>query len=303
MRFFGFEGRGFRLAATAAILVLAVAAVPALADNPHQEVTVGAVMLAGGLTLEVAERGDGVGRVVIFLHGYTDSWFSFSRVIEALPARFHAVAPSQRGHGDSDRPLAGYAMEDFAADVVALMDARGIRRADFVGHSMGSVIAQRVAIDHPQRVRRLVLIGSAADVATNPALLGLQEVVATLSDPIDPAFVLDFQASTVAQPIAQDFLDSVVAESLKVPARVWIDALSGLMAVDTRGELAAIAAPTLILWGDRDDIFPFPDQLDLDLGIADSALVVYPGIGHGVHWEIPGQVAADVAAFLTSQVP
>jgi len=295
--------RRLRPAVTAALLVVAFAVVPAAADDPHGEVNLGFVTLADGVTLEYAERGDGLGQAVILLHGYTDSWFSFSRVIEELPPRFHAFAPSQRGHGDSDRPAAGYEMGDFAADVVAFMDAFGIHRADLVGHSMGSLVAQRVAIDHPERVRRLVLIGSAADAASNPVLLDLQAFVHTLSDPIDPAFVLDFQASTVFQPIPPDFLATVVAESLKVPARVWIAALDGLAAADHLDELGAISAPTLILWGDQDDVFAFADQLDLDLGIPDSTLVVYPDVGHGVHWEIPGQVAADVAMFLASQAP
>jgi len=286
-----------------ALSVLALPAAAAAAPTPPG-VTLGTVTLANGVTLQYAESGHGRGQAVIFLHGYTDSWFSFSRVMAAMPARYHCFALSQRGHGDSDRPLSGYASSDFAADVIAFMDALGLRKADLVGHSMGSVIAQRVALDYWQRVGKLVLIGSAADVTINPVLLDLETFVDTLSDPIDPAFVHDFQASTVFQPIPQDFLDTVVAESLKVPARVWKDALAGLLAENTLPELAQLAAPTLILWGDKDEIFPFsPDQLDLDLGIPRSELVIYADTGHGLHWEQPGRTAADVAAFLQKTEP
>jgi len=282
----------------------AAASAPSAPAPAPPGVTLGAVTLANGVTLQYAERGHGRGQAVIFLHGYTDSWYSFSRLMTALPPRYHSYALSQRGHGDSDRPLTGYAMSDFAADVVAFMDALGLRTADLVGHSMGSVIAQRVALDYPRRVRKLVLIGSAADLTVNPVLLDLETYVDTLSDPIDPAFVYDFQASTVFQPIPQDFLDTVVAESLKVPARVWKDALAGLIAENTLPELPALTAPTLILWGDKDDIFPFsPDQLDLDLTLPNSELVIYADTGHGLHWEQPERAAADVAAFLQRRRP
>jgi pimeloyl-ACP methyl ester carboxylesterase len=267
------------------------------ATNPHTEIVLDTVTLNTGVTLQYAERGNGKGKVIIFLHGYTDSWFSFSTVMANLPPQYHAYALTHRGHGDSEKPLAGYLMQDFAGDVIALMDHFGIHRAYVVGHSMGSVIAQRVAIDFPDRVKKLVLIGSVADVTTNEVVLGLKEYVDTLEDPIDPAFVLDFQASTLYNPIPEAFLETVVNESLKVPARVWQAALAG-MVVDHTAELQFITAPTLLIWGDKDDIFLYSDQLMLDEGIADSTLLIYSDTGHGVHWEFPQRFTADLVDFL-----
>lgn len=274
----------------------AAGAAPAL--DPHGDITLDTVTLPGGLTLQYAEKGDGQGQVVIFLHGYTDSWFSWSRVLPLLPPRYHAYALTQRGHGDSDKPLAGYAMTDFSEDVVAFMDHFGIRRAAVVGHSMGSVIAQRLAIDHPERVSRLVLVGAGADPDDNPVLLDFADFVDTLTEPLDPAFVFDFQASTVFGSVPAEFLDRVVEESLKVPVRVWQDALRGLVEENTLGELGRITAPTLILWGEKDEIFPFPDQIELEAGIARSTLLSYPDTGHGLHWERPERFAADLDEFL-----
>lgn len=266
--------------------------------NPHTAITLDTATLETGVTLEYAEKGHGKGNVVIFLHGYTDSWFSWSEVLERLPARHHAYALSQRGHGDSERPASGYAVDDFAADVIAFMDHEGIAEATIVGHSMGSVIAQRVAIDHPERVENLVLVGSAAN-AGNEGILGfLDFVLATVSDPLDPEFVLGFQASTLANPVPAEFLERVVAESLKVPAFVWHAALAGLAQSDTTSELAGITAPTLIVWGDQDTIFFESDQQALDAGIPDSTLLVYEGVGHGVHWEDPDRFTADLVDFL-----
>lgn len=284
------------------LMILAgLLALPTLsAASPAQRgggVTLDNVTLANGVTLEYAERGHGKGQAVIFLHGYTDSWYSFSRVLELLPPRYHGYALTQRGHGDSDKPLTGYEMSTFAADVVAFMDRFGIREAAIVGHSMGSVVAQRVAIEYPDRVSKLVLVGS-TPYSANEVVLGLLDFVLTLEDPVDPAFVLDFQVSTTFQPIPPVFLDKVVAESLKVPARVWKAALSGLVATDNRDELARIQVPTLIVYGDQDTVFSLSDQVELDAGIPDSRLLVYPQTGHGVHWERPEQFTADLAEFL-----
>src|SRR5262245_3894598 len=137
------------------------------------------VRLSTGVQLQVAESGPTNGEPVLFLHGFTDSWFSFSRVLEILPANVRAIVPTQRGHGDSERPACCYRVADFAADAVALLDALGISRATVVGHSMGSFIAQRVAIESPKRVNRLVLIGSGTTVRT-PAALEFMEIVKKL---------------------------------------------------------------------------------------------------------------------------
>jgi pimeloyl-ACP methyl ester carboxylesterase len=78
--------------------------------------------LTTGVRLHYAEQGDPAGQPIILLHGYSDSWYSFSRVLPALAATYHIYALDQRGHGDSDRPAQGYGMPDFAADVVAFLD-------------------------------------------------------------------------------------------------------------------------------------------------------------------------------------
>jgi non-heme chloroperoxidase len=266
--------------------------------DPHNTIVMDTVTLNTGVTLQYAECGNENGQVVIFLHGYTDSWFSFSSVMENLPPKYHAYSLTQRGHGDSDKPLTGYAMTDFSEDVVAFMDHFGIQKAAVVGHSMGSVIAQRVAIDYPERVKKLVLIGSTPDVTTNEMLQGFLEYVYTLEDPIDPAFVYDFQASTAYTPLPEDFLNTVVNESLKVPVRVWQAALAGLNQANHLAELQLITVPTLIAWGDKDDIFLYDEQVMLFQGIANSTLLIYEDMGHGLHWEYPVRFACDLARFL-----
>lgn len=256
------------------------------------------VKLSTGVTLHYVEKGKGKDNVIIFLHGYTDSWRSFERNLPLISSKYHIYALDQRGHGDSSRPACCYTQADFAKDVVAFMDAQGIKRATLVGHSMGSFIAHKVATDYRTRVDKLVLIGSAPTSAGNEVISGLNEAVQTLEDPVDPAFVRDFQASTFYRPIPDEFLDTAVSESLKLPASVWKQALNGLIAEDHSAKLGRIHARTLIIYGDQDGIFTMADQQALVKAIPHAKLVVYTQTGHGSHVEQPQRFVADLQAFL-----
>ena len=139
--------------------------------------------LATGLRLNYAEQGDPTGEAIIFLHGYSDSWFSFSRVLPFLSPVYHAFALTERGHGDSDKPECCYTLDDFADDVDAFMDAVGIEEATLVGHSGGTLIAARAVLSYPQCVRRLVLFGAAIMGANNEQMLGLQRLAVMLHHP------------------------------------------------------------------------------------------------------------------------
>lgn len=267
------------------------------------DVKFGEVTLDTGVTLQYAEQGRGKSNVLILLHGYLDSWFSFSAVMEHLPPNIHAISITQRGHGDSSKPESGYQMTDFSEDVVAFMDHFGYSKASIVGHSMGSVIAQRVAIDHPERVKKLVLIGSGVNMSTNEVLLFVADSLVGLEDPIDREFVYEFQSGTAPDPISDEFLENIVTESQKVPARIWRDALDGLIAADHSAEVGEINAHTLAIWGDEDEIFPANDQEDLQRGLKHIRHVTYPNLNHSPNWQRPRLVALEIAAFLRARHP
>ena len=253
--------------------------------------------LTTGPGLHYSEHGAADGQPVVFLHGWPDSWFSFSRVVELLPPRLHAFLLDQRGFGNSERPESGYSIEEFAADIVAFLDSRSIERAAVVGHSFGSFVARRVAIAYPARVTRLVLIGSGLTPA-NPVTREVQATLPGLSDPIPSQFARDFQAGTVYAPLPSPFFDQIVAESLKLPARLWRDVFDRLLTYDDRDQLDRIRAKTLLIWGEHDALFPRSDQDLLTGAIHDVTLKAYRGTGHCPNWERPEQVAADLIAFL-----
>lgn len=258
------------------------------------------VELPGGPRLEYVEQGDRSGVPMVLLHGYTDSWRSFELLLPHLPPDLRAIAVTLRGHGDAARPADGYRPHDFAADIARLLELLGIGAAVIAGHSMGSSIAQRFALDHPERTLGLALLASLGAWQANPAVMELWETVAALEDPVDPVFVREFQASTVAGPVPPGLLQTAVDESLKVPARVWRAAFEGFLDADFSVELGASRAPALIIWGDADPLCPRGTQADLARAIARSQLVVYEGAGHAMHWEQPARVAADLARFARS---
>ena len=253
--------------------------------------------LASGPQVHYAAQGDPDGQPILFLHGYTDSWFSFSRLLPLLPTHYRAYAVSQRGHGDSDRPDCCYGVDDLVADVVAFLDAVGVERVTMVGHSGGSFPARVVAETHPERVTRLMLIGSAV-TPLKQETRELQAAVHTLEDPVPAEFAREFQASTVHVPLPEAFFEQVVAESLKLPARVWKSALDGLLAVDDTADLGQITAPTLLIGGERDEFFSREEVEGLAAAIPGARLLVYPETGHAVQWERPERVANDLDTFV-----
>lgn len=268
--------------------------------HPLNGVEFATARLSTGLRVHYAEQGDREGEAIIFLHAYVDSWFSYSRVLPLLSAEYHAFAPDQRGHGDSDKPQCSYTADDYAADVDAFLEAVGIEKATLVGDSSGGIIAQRVALDYPHRVSRLVLIGSPTTLVNNEAVMEAgEQMLAGLEDPIPPEFVRKFILGTIHDPVPEEFLSTAVSQSLKVPTRVWRDYYEGvLLTVNDTARLGEIGVPTLILWGEQDVLLPREEQEWRAAAIPNATLRVYPETGHLSHWVRPEWVVRDLQAFL-----
>ena len=256
------------------------------------------VKVRTGITLSYAATGDPSGSAVVLFPGPTDSWRSYAPVLDQFPSSVRAIAVSQRGHGDSDKPPTGYRVEDFAADVPPLLDALELERPVLAGHSGSCLVVRRVAIEHPERVAGLVLEGSPTTLRGNAGLTGFVEsVVSNLQDPIDPSFARSFVADTSSEQLPPSLVDELAGELMKVPARVWKEMFAGLLAYDDLAEIERINAPTLLLWGDADGLVDRAMQATLAERIRGSELLVYPGGGHTPRWEDPTRFVLDVATF------
>ncbi|MCW3039943.1 MAG: epoxide hydrolase [Solirubrobacterales bacterium] len=114
---------------------------------------------AGGLRTHVGSAGPADGPVVVLLHGWPQHWWLWHQVIGPLAdAGYRVLAPDLRGFGWSEVTASGYDKEQFATDVLALLDALGVAECDLVGHDWGGWTAQLIALRAPERVRRLLLL-------------------------------------------------------------------------------------------------------------------------------------------------
>lgn len=257
------------------------------------------VKINSSLSLSVARQGDDSGPTLVLLPGPTDSWRSYRIVLDRLPPAIRTIAVSQRGHGDSDKPATGYRVEDFASDVVPLLDALGVESAVLAGHSGSCLVARRAAMDHPERVAGLVLEASPTTLFGDTKLRGFVEsVVSRLEDPIATEFARSFVVDTSSDDMAPDVIDCFVQDLLKVPARVWRETFSGLLQYDDLNQLGRIAAPVVLIWGDADQLVGRQMQTELKAGFPNAELMVYPGAGHTPRWNNPTRFAFDVASFV-----
>lgn len=254
------------------------------------------IHLRTGVDVRYVDRGDRSGVSVLLLHAWGESMGCFDRITGLLPTTMRVLAMDQRGHGESDKPSDGYRLTDYAADVTAFLDVMSVASVVLVGSSSGGYVAQQVAISSPDRVRGLVLIGAPRTLRGRS---DFADEVDRLTDPIDRAWV---QESLTWFPrfheVPEWYIDARVDDGMQMPARVWRQALAGLTEATPPTEVGSIRAPTLIIWGERDELLPRADGDALATAIPGSRLVVYPDTGHLVLWEAPTRIAADLTAFV-----
>ena len=254
--------------------------------------------LPTGVTISYRAAGDVRSTLaVVLLPGLSDSWRSWDLITMRLPTSVRTLAISQRGHGDSDKPKSGYAVADFEADLGAFLDALAVPRVVVVGHSSASLVARRFALNHSDRVAGIVLEGSFVKLGDRVPI-EVRARFAALQDPLTRELVRDLASGTYQHPPPQEFLDVMLDENLKVPARVWHETFASLLDYDDTPELATLRTPTLIIWGDRDSIIDRDATDTLARSIPSSKLLVYEGVGHSPHWEDPDRFASDLAGFV-----
>ncbi|GAA4233567.1 alpha/beta hydrolase [Actinomadura meridiana] len=237
-------------------------------------------------------RISGNGDPVLFLHGNRDNHTHFAELTSILDSAMTCVAVDLRGHGLSskeDHPLSAV---QCASDIIELLDHFGWGRVTVVGHSLGSVTAMLLALDHPERVSRLVLMGSAAHYEMKwkrPEVTEdtYRQVIEESNKRAAPFFF---------QPDHPGVSDRVIASWSWVPFSVHRN-LIRLIHPDLRERVAKIDAPTLVVAGSDDRSTPVDRARFLADTIPDAELTVLAGTGHFMFMERPEQVASEIARF------
>jgi rifampin ADP-ribosylating transferase len=259
------------------------------------ESEVRSLSLRTGITVPCLIQGAADAKPLLLLHAWAESRGSFDRLLPGL-AGFRVYAPDLRGQGEADKPEDGYSLAEQAEDAAAILDAVNVERAFVLGSSSGGCVAQQLAAAHPGRVAGLVLVGSPLSLQGRPAFA---DEVDLLADPIDEDWVRgSLSWFTLYRPVPGWYLEDRVRDGVRMRAHAWTKILAGLTSATPPTEAGSIQAPTLVLYGGRDDLLPLQDQETLAERIPGAVLKVYPDAGHLVLWEHPDRVAADASAFL-----
>ena len=256
----------------------------------------------GDGSLALLEGGPADAPVVVLLHGYSADRVVWVRFARHLLRDHRVVVPELAGHGASGfTPGAGYSAPAQAARVAALLDRLGIDAAHVAGNSMGGFVAASLAVEHPHRVRSLLLSDAVGVTSPEPSESDLQ-----IRQGRNP-FLLDhvddfpaFYAMTMARPpFLPGFLRAAVArdyvERREQLAEIFTD-FHGVATLDDR--LHEIAAQTLVIWGEQDRLVHPSTARVWAQGIDGARTLTYPDLGHMPMLESPARTAADYRAFL-----
>jgi pimeloyl-ACP methyl ester carboxylesterase len=279
------------------ITFLAIVTILILCGAVHSEEAIYKVEnldLPTGIRMAYVETGSPKGEKLLLLHGYTDTKRSFYPTIAELTVirpDLHILALDFRGHGGSSMPDAKdcapapekcFRLSDFAADVISFMDLKKINRAFIAGHSMGSIVAQELAFTAPQRIHRMVLIGTGATAKKNammreflyPVIEGSwkealikkghqypSDVYKMTAVDADPAAEKWLSENWVSEPLADSkFISAVLPETKATSLGTWIGCFRNLDQFDNVERLKNLKVPTLVIWATQDNVFTKADQ-------------------------------------------
>ena len=261
-------------------------------------------IVAGGVRTNYHDLGSGF--PVLMIHGSgpgVSAWANWRLVMPELARRARVIAPDMAGFGFSERrDDFKYDMDLWVGQAVGLLDALGIAQADVVGNSFGGALALALAIRHPQRVRRLVLMGSVG--VPFPITEGLDAVWGYTPSFENMRRIMDyfaFDRSLVNDEVAklryaasiQPGFQESFAAMFPAPRQRWVDAMTS-----REEDIRALPHETLIIHGREDQVIPLSTSLTLAQWIDRAQLHVFGRCGHWTQIEHAGRFARLVGDFL-----
>jgi len=216
---------------------------------------------AGDITMHALKCGKASKNTIIFIHGYVASSWWWRGVMEALENDFASYAIDMRGCGESDKVHNGYSPDQMAADVAAFMEALNIGPAVIVGHSMGGYVAQAFALNHPDKVEKLVLVCTAPSGENHPGL-AFGVIDAALHPDITFEWMRGNMDMLYGEPAEDPFRDMLAGQSIKACKEAYMQQMASLTVTSMGDRLNTIAAPTLVIVGKQDLFFPDPSPFE-----------------------------------------
>jgi pimeloyl-ACP methyl ester carboxylesterase len=247
-----------------------------------------------GLRVAYRQMGAESGRLpIVVLHGWGASSAAVTSIQRCFEGARRTVAPDLPGFGQSNAPAEAWGTAEYGAALRDFLGHLEIEQADFIGHSFGGKIAIQLAATTPNLVRRLILVDSSG--IRGPVSLKRQARVLLFKTARRVV-----RALPVRRPDLQDSLERRFGSEDYRQAGALRPTLVRLVNEDLRPLLPRIAAPTLLIWGERDDATPLADGQLMEREIPDAGLVAFPGAGHYSYADDPGRFCRVAAHFLNA---
>lgn len=245
---------------------------------------------------------DGAGPPVVLLHGFPLNRAMWGPQVEPLRDRFTVITPDFRGFGESDTPDRPLSMDDYAGDVLALLDSLGYESVILGGCSMGGYVAFRVVAVAAHRVRALLIADSRAEPDTEEARQRRQASMAQIDAEGPQRFLGEF-IPRLAGPTTRAQRPGVMAAVREIIGTPHPRSLTAALAAmagrpDSRPLLPAITVPTLVVVGEEDDVTPLESSEAMVAGLPRARLEVIPAAGHLSNLEAPEAFNRAVREFL-----
>lgn len=251
------------------------------------------------IRLASEERGSGFPVLLVMGLGY-GRW-AWEPLVGPLAERHRVVWYDNRGIGDSDVPPGPYTVAQLAGDAVSVLDERGIERAHVVGASLGGMVAQEVALSHPERVEKLALLcttGGASDGFPFPErTVRLMAEAPTLAPEVALRRFVENAVSARGE-----LVETLIARRTENPPDPagWQAQAAASAGFDAWERVGRIESETVVLTGDEDNVVDHRNSRLLAARIPNARLQVLPGSGHLFFWERPAEVVNLLNDFLDS---
>jgi pimeloyl-ACP methyl ester carboxylesterase len=267
----------------------------------------GTTIDVNGREVQVLEQGKG--EPLLYLHGFADvnavkeSWLPFH---DKLAERAHIIAPAHPGCASTDEYKDIETVEDVVFHYLELLDALRLSRFDLVGSCVGGWVAAELAVRHPEKIRKLALIG-AAGLFVEGSLIGDVFMMAQPEYGSSYASLRQMLFARADDPKALEMFPDGKGEIDDEVRRYQMLRLSSRIGFkppyfynySLRNRLHRITAPALVIWGENDNFVPRAHGELYAARMPNAKLTVIPGAGHSVHVEKPAETAKSVLDFLT----
>ncbi|MGE5761526.1 MAG: alpha/beta hydrolase [Gemmatimonadota bacterium] len=247
----------------------------------------------------------GRGPVVVLIHGLAASMYSWHHTIQPVAqAGFRVIAFDNRGFGFSGKPSHGYSNKAYGDLLFGLLDSLRVTEAVLVGHSMGGAIAAEAALDHPARVRGLVLVDAAGLRVRWPFMLRVAHwpIVSALFDRLrGRSATAGILKALYGMPsrVTEEDIDQYYAPIAEPGFGRSLRGVLGEFRFNAlQGRLGQLATPTLVMWGTADRLIPTSVGQDMADQIPGALMVRFPGAGHAVPEEAPEAFNQGLLSFL-----